>query len=63
MAEHRLKLMAVGLGFALAYAPNLAAQVPCDMDLAFWQKDKSVISGKTAVLENKERTALFSRIV
>lgn len=35
------------------------AQVSCDMTLAFWQRDKNVTSGKTAVLENKGSTALF----
>jgi hypothetical protein len=59
MTKPRLGLIAVGLGIALIYSSNSSAQVSCDMNLAFWQPDKSVRSGKTAVLEDQGSTALF----
>ena len=59
MAGHRSTLPTAALGIALGFSPNVLAQVSCDMHIAFWQRDKSVASGKTAVLENEGSTALF----
>ncbi|WP_165494114.1 glycoside hydrolase family 75 protein [Aquitalea sp. USM4] len=47
------------LGITVGYPIVACAQVSCDMRLAFWQKDKSIVSGKTAVLETQDATALF----
>ena len=47
------------LGITMACPPESLAQVSCEMKLAFWQRDKSVASGKTAVLESRGGTALF----